>query len=228
MPTQLQRQFVRTSVVSLADAMFQEEQLERRDWLEMRALLRKPSIVEPLTVGLFGRKREAAIPGTAAKVVNLSLFKRTGARFNLIVFRPQALPPKRMTCFVGHRFTPAIEQRLRWNLRQLFDIFGIQAHYLGFDGGAVRMLDELSHRIEGADFCLFDNQDTTKPSRPNVYIETGMALALNRPFVFCHYQREVWPSDFGGVLYLSYKTYEELFANLYRKLPIFLNKVREA
>ena len=52
-----------------------------------------------------------------------------------------------------------------------------------------------------------------------------MALAMSRPFVFCHYRREVWPTDFAGVLYLSYSDYRGLLASLYSKLPLFLKRI---
>ncbi len=52
-----------------------------------------------------------------------------------------------------------------------------------------------------------------------------MAFALNRPFIFCHYTRkEVWPTDFSNISYIPYKSYKELFSELYARLPLFLEK----
>lgn len=113
-------------------------------------------------------------------------------------------------------------QAFRFNVRQLFELFDIEEEYSGFDGAAVTIIDDLRERIHTCDFCLFDNRETTTPSKPNVYIEAGMAFALQRPFIFCHDKREVWPADFSNFSYLSYKSYKELFQKLSALLPIFL------
>jgi hypothetical protein len=115
-----------------------------------------------------------------------------------------------------------IEKRFRWNLRHLFGLFSVNEVYSGFDGAAVNILDDLRTKIRQHDFCLFDNRETTRPSKPNVYIEAGMAFALRKPFIFCHYQRETWPSDFSNIIYISYENDRELFQKLYASLPFFL------
>jgi hypothetical protein len=206
--------------------MYEAGEVERADWLNMKASLRKPSLLKPLTAQLYGTAREAQIPGLDKRVVLLQLNRGVDKTFNLLVFGDTVPRPKRLKCFVGHRFSSHIEQQLRWNLRELFDIFGIDADYLGFDGAAVNLLSEVQQKISDADFCLFDNRETTSPSKPNVYIEAGMALALNKPFVFCHYRRDVWPSDFAGVLYLPYDDYRGLCSTLYSKLPTFLKRLQ--
>jgi hypothetical protein len=205
--------------------MYEAGEVRRATWLQMKASLRKRSLLVPLTTTLFGDAREARIPELDRRLVLLRLRERVGREFDLLAFGDIVERPKRLKCFVGHRFTGAIERQLRWNLRELFDLFGVDAEYVGFDGASVNLLSELQKSIAAADFCLFDNRQTTTPSKPNVYIEAGMALALNKPFIFCHYRKDVWPTDFAGVLYLPYKNYRELFPTLYSKLPLFLKRV---
>jgi hypothetical protein len=184
--------------------------------------------LQRLTKALYDPHEDVAIPGfPGAKLVLLNLRDTGGRRFNLLVFkRANFAGPRRrqrhLRCLVGHRFTTRISETFRWNLRQLFDLFGIRAVYSGFDGAAVHIIQDLCEKIRRYDFCLFDNRETTKPSKPNVYIEAGIALALRRPFIFTHYQHEVWPSNFSNVNYIGYENYKELFEELYAKLPIFL------
>jgi hypothetical protein len=49
-----------------------------------------------------------------------------------------------------------------------------------------------------------------------------VAFALQRPLLFCHYKREVWPADFSNFSSLSDKSYKDLFQKLLALLPICL------
>jgi len=230
MPRASQVRFVKESLRTLIETLFVTKQINRPTRLAYERILRDRRLMEYFATHLYGPERESAIPGDPdRKLVLLSLREIGRKQFNLLVFKRTsgATPRKRaIRCLVGHRFTREIEERFRWNLRELFGLFGVEEEYSGFDGAAINIIDDLRNKIATCDFCLFDNRETTSPYKPNVYIEAGMAFALDRPFIFCHYRREVWPSDFSNVFYISYRNYKELFQKLYARLPIFLeNKV---
>jgi len=224
MPHVSQITFVATSLKELVEALYISKQISRAARLRFERLLRSRRRIREIATALYGPSHEIPIPGEPGTVLTLLSLRSMGSgRFNLLVFRStKSRSRQQFKCLVGHRFTPAIESRFRWNLRELFGLFGVIEDYSGFDGAAVNIIDDLRDKICRHDFCLFDNLDTTKPMRPNVYIEAGMAFALHRPFIFCHYRREVWPSDFSNVVYISYSNYEMLFRRLYSVLPLFL------
>ncbi len=224
-----QIKFLKQSFRDLVETLFVTRQISRKQRLTFEKVTRTPSQLRTLAVGLFGPDREIAIPGWG-KLVLLSLKGPGTSRFNLLVWEGvnKYQRTKMRTCLVGHRFSKDIEKRFRWNLRHLFGLFGVKEDYSGFDGAAVNIIDDLRDKIRKYDFCLFDNRETTKPSKPNVYIEAGMAFALRKPFIFCHYQGEVWPSNFSNIFYVSYQNDRELFQKLYTSLPFFLrNKVKK-
>jgi len=228
MPSESQVRFVRQSVLDLAETLYETGRFTRETYLEYKRTFRSRRVLREIATDLYGPRREASLLGHPnAKLVLMSLKEMGGRPFNLLVFKHENdVSPRRGTvrCFVGHRFTKAIEKRFRWNLRELFGVFGIEVEYSAFDGAAVNIIDEIRQMIRTYEFCLFDNRETTATSKPNVYIEAGMAFALNRPFIFCHHKREVWPSDFSNVNYIAYKNYKELFQKLYAVLPVFLER----
>jgi hypothetical protein len=210
------------------DTLYVTKQITRAKRLQLDRIFRSTELLQYLVTHLYGPEREVVIPGEAdAKLVLLSVKEIGGRQSNLLVFqRATQDRPKTQTirCLVGHRFTTPIEETFRYNLRQLFELFAVDEDYSGFDGAAVNIIDDLREKIRTYDFCLFDNRETTNPSKPNVYIEAGMAFALQRPFIFCHYKQEIWPADFANLSYVSYKNYKELFQKLSALLPIFLDE----
>lgn len=135
----------------------------------------------------------------------------------------------RLTCFIGHRFLPIIEDSLRFNLVHLFEPHAITLKWAGGDLSAKDIFEGILKGIRGADLCLFDNLATS--NKPNVYIEIGIAYALRKPMLFCEYvgsggntafEAGNLPSDLQGLLRIQYQTYQELCKKLYFGLPSFL------
>jgi hypothetical protein len=226
MPQASHRQALIENLRRIFDSLYAAKQITRSDRLKLERIFLDSSLMSHLVTHLYGPEREVVVPGQEdAKLVLLSVKEPGRKRSDLLVFqRTDQAPTRKRTirCLVGHRFTPLIEASFRYNLRQLCELFGIEEEYSGFDGEAVEVIADLREKIRTYDFCLFDNRETTTPSKPNVYIEAGMAFAFQRPFIFCHYQREVWPADFSNLSYISYKSYKELFQFLSARLPIFL------
>ncbi len=229
MPRAAHLQSLTENLTRIFDTLYIAKQISRPKRLELNQIVRNQELLKYLATHLYGPTREVVIPGEAeAKLVLLSVREPDKRQSDLLVFQ-RAVPharskPKPLRCLIGHRFTEPVMQTFRFNIRQLFELFDIEEEYSGFDGAAVNIIDDLRDRISSCDFCLFDNRETTTPSKPNVYIEAGMAFALRRPFIFSHYKREVWPADFSNFSYLSYTSYNDLFQKLSALLPIFLTE----
>lgn len=141
---------------------------------------------------------------------------------------------KKLTCFVGHRFLKNIEKSLRFNLVHLFEPYGITLRWSGYDLGARGIFDDIISGIRNADLCFFDNLGTL--SRPNVYIEIGIAHVLAKPMLVSEYlgpglrgrmkiaDTGSVPSDLQGLLRIQYRSYEDLCRQLYFGLPVFLER----
>lgn len=219
--------FVTERLRALIRTAYVAQRITRPELLAFEALCRQRKVMADLARDLWGPRREVNVPGLPGTRLLLHRLRRAGTgHFNLLAFTASAdhSPRRPLRCLVGHRFTRGIEESLRWNLRSLFELHGVAEDYSGFDGRAVDIIDDLRAKIQAADFCLFDNRETTHPAKPNVYIEAGMAFAFKKPFIFCHYRGEAWPSDFSNVNYISYRTYEELFERLFAALPLFIGR----
>jgi hypothetical protein len=152
--------------------------------------------------------------------------------FPFIQVMPRATSQRRIRCFVGHRFSPKVEKSLRFNLRHLLEPYRIDLEWSGYDLSAQDAFEDIIKRIRAAEMCLFDNMGTL--NRPNVYIEVGIAYALERPLIVCEYvgkrrphavpDTASVPSDLAGILTVRYHKYEELCRQLYFKLPLFLRR----
>jgi len=86
--------------------------------------------------------------------------------------------------------------------------------------------------IERSDFCVFDNIGTR--DRPNVYIEFGIAYALERPSILCSLEGDrggrpetsVLASDLRGMIRVPYPSYADLFRTPLFQSPLFLDENR--
>jgi len=137
---------------------------------------------------------------------------------------------RKKKCFVGHKFNPQVNRTLRWNLRQVLEPYNVDLEWSGRDLRSVQILDSIVKQIKAADFCVFDNRATK--GRPNVYIEAGICIALEKPFVLFELQPSSrssddpgpLPSDLTSALALPYKTYRQLFRDFYFRLPFFFQQ----
>jgi hypothetical protein len=162
----------------------------------------------------------------------LTVIRREGldpdhGRFNLFEMRWSGRRRRpRLTCFVGHRFTRAISGALRFNLRHCLEPSNIALVWSGMDLNAAGFFDAIIRQIRACDFCIFDNRRAEQ--KPNVYIESGIAYALGKPFIFADYRgnRIRIPSDLRHITTIPYDGYRDLTRRLYFQLPIFLRASR--
>jgi hypothetical protein len=218
--------FFRDFVSDLAEALFLQHVIDSSDCEVLRsfansdagkacakALVLNGKLVlphHPLTIGL---KRLKELDGTwfwHLEVVPVQSSRRT-----------------RRICFLGHRFVPNVESRLRWNLAQVLEPYNVEVDWCGKDMRSVQILGDVTDRIAKAEFCIFDTRATA--GKPNVHVEIGIAHALRRPFIIFDYvkradQKSSMPSDLAHALTIRYTTYNELFRKFYFSLPLFFQR----
>jgi hypothetical protein len=141
-----------------------------------------------------------------------------------------------VVAFVGHRFVSNINSSLRHNLQLVLAPYRIKTVYADTDLPNGDLFRVILSRIRASAFCIFDDRETE--TRPNVFIELGAALAMERPYLYFAFQKKrtvnvgrkaeriTVPSDLAGVLYLPYSSYEQLFADFSMRLPGFLRDRR--
>jgi hypothetical protein len=228
MPRATQLQSLTDNLTRIFDTLSIATQISRAKRLQLNHILCSHELLHSLASPLYGPAREVISPGEAeAKLVLLSVREPDRRQSALLVFQRVTAPRRTrppFRCLRGHRFTEPLMQPFRLNLRQLFELFDVAEEYSGFDGAAVNIIADLRQRISRCDFCLCDNRETTVPSKPNVDIEAGMAFALQRPFILCHYKRAVWPADFSTFSYVSYPSSKDLFQKLSALWPLFLTE----
>jgi hypothetical protein len=159
-----------------------------------------------------------------------SLREMNGEKFNHIeIVRLSEKGRRQRKCFVGHRFIPAVNKTLRWNLRQVLEPYGVELDWSGRDPRSVQVLEDIVERVKAADFCIFDNRETR--AKPNVYIEVGMCIALTKPFILFEFESRSHPhkpspipSDLTSALTFRYRSYKQLFQDFYFRLPVFFEK----
>lgn len=187
-----------------------------------------------LAAKLFSRPTsETALPG--GDVIRLvHLRELDGSEFPFLLALPKrssAARKPRLTCFIGHRFLKEIEGPLRFNLAHVLEPHRIDLKWSAQDISASDIFEEIVEGIRGADMCFFDNYRVD--DKPNVYIEVGIAYALNVPTILTEFAGSVAgsapaavPSDLQGLFRIRYSTYEELFRKLYFGLPNFVGRFK--
>jgi hypothetical protein len=132
---------------------------------------------------------------------------------------------KKLRCFLGNRFVPAISDALRTNLRYVLEPSRVELVWSGMDMAAVGFFDDVIEQIRTCDFCFFDNR--WADDKPNVYIEIGIAYAFGKPFILANYKgnHQPIPSDLTHILNIHYISYKDLCTTLDFNLPIFLRGI---
>jgi len=210
--------FFRSHLQQWAESLYLQHAIDWQNCQKLQAFAYTPE-GKDCAVKLFSQGAADA-PSYQLRLHLKQLREIGGGRFYHIEVLPTN-PPERpqRVCFVGHRFTPGVENTLRWNLRLVLEPYNISLDWSGMDPRSVQILDDIVQRIGKADFCVFDNRATQ--GRPNVYIEAGIAYALKRPFLLFEHtprfvrRRPVIPTDLAHALAFRYRSYKELFRKLY-------------
>jgi hypothetical protein len=137
-----------------------------------------------------------------------------------------------LTVFVGHPFIDEVSSNLRHNLQLILRPYRIRPVYADTDMPNGPLFETILERIRASDFCIFDDRETEV--RPNVFIELGAAITLDRPYFYLNFQEKrtlrigrkrekiTAPSDLAGMLHIQYSAYDGLIRDLAMRLPGFL------
>ena len=226
--------FVRSFLLGFFEGQLLNNEITVDEYYTQIDLLQKHPRLDQIAEELFRSSPKAIeVPGLGLSRI-VSLREMDGKTFFFLqnVAGPINDDHQRRRCFVGHRFLESINQSLRFNLVNVLHPHHIDLHWAGQDLGAADIFGKVKAGIAESQMCIFDNLGTR--DRPNVYIEIGIASALNIPMIVCEYKgptdREGFgvpapgaiPSDLHGLLRIQYESYEELFRKLYFGLPFFL------
>jgi len=211
------------------DRLYENDQIDWTTCNRMRKWLKTPE-AKKHAQQLF-HDESIAIPAQQLILQLRKLREMDGKEFNHIqvVSIPNTERPRRR-CFVGHRFSPAVERTLRWNLHQVLEPYNVELDWSGKDIRSVQILDDILKKIREADFCVFDKRGAER--KPNVYIEAGMCIALEKPFILFEHKshsprRSIpasIPSNLSHALSLRYGSYKQLFRDFHFRLPVFFAK----
>lgn len=185
----------------------------------------------PKLVAELNRKRRSVLPFRGGSK-SLTILPHEGldpskGKFTLFEFRFSGTPrSRRLRCFVGHRFLPRINNSLRLDLRIVLEPSNVRPVWTDMDMSGVGFFAKTIREIRRADFCIFDNREAD--TRPNVYIEVGIAYVLKKPFIIADFggNRLEVPSDLQHINRIQYRDYEDLSRQIYFRLPLFLRDNR--
>jgi hypothetical protein len=226
--------FIREFLASFLESQLLNGRLSTDQYHGNLAALRRDGILTDVSQRLFKNSPEPVEIDSYGPLRIVYLREPDGTEFPFLQGLAKAGPEERnkLVCFVGHRFQKNIERSLRFNLIHLLEPYGITLRWSGYDLSAKDIFDDVISGIKAADLCLFDNLGTL--SKPNVYIEVGIAFAAGKPMLVCEYagvggKRKMpdtgsVPSDLQGLFRIAYRSYEDLARQLYFGLPIFLDR----
>lgn len=189
--------------------------------------LRQPQVADGIASSLAGGATVLTIEGVG-ELHSSELYRTRTAARPYLVFVPEPLgqSTRRRSrgggCFLGCRFTEPHKTLLESNLRRLFECYGLRVSADDADVSLRSLLPGIVRKIKGAAICLFDTRHTSR--KPNVFIESGAAFALGKPTILMapagrRGGAAGWPSDLAGMVYLEYRSYQELIDRLSVRLP---------
>jgi len=138
------------------------------------------------------------------------------ARCSVLSVNRSILVRKRLSAFIGHRFSDGVKPNLRYNLAVVFKPYGIKPCYSDTDSPNGSVFQIILDRIGRSDFSIFDDRETE--AHPNTLIEIGAAIGLGKPHFYFNYEnkdmvrvgkrppmRITTPSDLAGMMYMPYR-----------------------
>ncbi|GEM_PF-5249651 len=197
------------------------------------------------TTGVFRSLRQEPVPeriarslaegatsltiGGVGELHSSELYRTRTAARPYLVFVPESVRQSvRRTkrgnrCFLGCRFKEPHKSLLESNLKKLFECYGLQLSADDADVSLRSLMPGIVQKIRDASICVFDTRHTSR--KPNVFIETGAAFALEKPTILLARAGSAggtagdWPSDLAGMVYVDYSSYQGLIDRLSIRLP---------
>lgn|GEM_PF-1718813 len=224
--------FIHEFLSSFLESRLLHGDLSTGEYHDQQSALRKDGLLSTLSQRLFDESPEPVDFKKYGPLRLVYLREPDGSEFPFLqgLIRSGSPAPRKLTCFVGHRFLTNIEKSLRFNLVHLLEPYGIHLRWSGYDLNAKDVFHDVVSGIRHADLCIFDNLGTL--NKPNVYIEIGIAHALGIPMLVCEYTGKAKripdtgsvPSDLQGLLRIQYGSYQDLSRQLHFRLPTFLRE----
>jgi hypothetical protein len=122
--------------------------------------------------------------------------------------------------FVAHEFSPDQIDDLRRAIDEALESSGLQGYYADAElrqGHIFR--DKILPKITDTVFGIYD---VSNPAKPNVFLELGAGLALDKICIIICKRGTSIPADLGGLDRIEYQSYKDLTSQLKDKLLAYL------
>ena len=125
--------------------------------------------------------------------------------------------------FVAHEFSRQEKDDLRAAIEKAFQGTDLRAYYADIEFRNTHILSKIKERIFTTQFGIYDISNSSKP---NVFIELGLAMAAEKPFYIICKKGSNIPADLAGLDRIEYESYRELTALIKAKITKTVNKPR--
>lgn len=142
---------------------------------------------------------------------------------------PQLENAREYHYFVAHEFSPKKKDDLRDAIERAFRGTGLNAYYADLEVRQSHILEKIRDMISETHFGIYD---ISNPSKPNVFLELGIAMAAEKPcYIICEEEKhsEV-PTGLKGldiVCYESNRQLTEKLADLVVKWEVTRHRIRQ-
>jgi hypothetical protein len=159
------------------------------------------------------RPRQPSPDELAAKLGRL---ERTTARLQLAgqaAARPSKVAPiTRKEYFVAHEFSAEKKDDLRGAIENALAGLGLTPYYADNELRQGHIFtDKILPEIRHTRFGIYD---ISNPQKPNVFLELGAAIAMEKPyFIICKSGTDI-PADLEGLDRIEYQSYADLTKQL--------------
>ena len=113
--------------------------------------------------------------------------------------------------FVAHEFSKSKIDDLRTSVKKAFYGTGLKAYYADNEVRNVHILDKIKDKIINTDLGIYD---ISNPLKPNVFLELGIAMGAEKPFILICERGTTIPSDLAGYDKIEYSSYSNLTRQL--------------
>jgi hypothetical protein len=123
--------------------------------------------------------------------------------------------------FVAHEFGRQETDDLRSAIEEAFKLLGLIPYYADIEVRQGHILDKIKDMIIHTQFGIYDISNTTKP---NVFIELGLAMAAGKAFFIICKKGTTIPADLAGLDRIEYESYKQLTSALVSKVVNIIQK----
>jgi len=135
----------------------------------------------------------------------------------------QYLTPPTQEYFVGHGFSDAQKKDLRPAVERALASTGLKPYRADDVVTPKAILQKIMEKISLTQFCIFD----ISLPRPNVFIEIGVAIGLNRPLLILAQRETIVPQALKSLVSISYSSYAQLTRDLAGKTDALARRIEK-